>query len=943
MVIVAFKPEEKEISKYEELDQYDYGQILRIQGLHLPPAVEIHFALQKTGGTSKTRIGITKDGVTDVPIPDSMLENGDTEDDYSIYAFIYITDETSGQTEYRITLRVKARPKPEVPGGGDNPDIFHEVMETVRKSMEAAAESERQAEGWAHGSEGLPERLQDNAKYYSEQAREDSKKTDADRKEVERLVESVSGIDEQVTKVENLTKQAQTSATNSALSEQAAKESENDAAQSRAGAEAAENNAELAAQKAEQDKAIVEQTKNLVKQMGQEVLDNKNLVDKEVEDFALKAQQALADVNNAGQTQTERVQSAGTTAVENIQTTQGTATEAVETTKSEAVQAIQTEGTTQTGNVTTEGTKQVQAISDKGKEVLQSIPEDFQTQIEAKLDKNQGAENAGKALVVGEDGNVIPGEVQGGTVDLDPTLTQSGKAADAKVTGDKILQFAIKNTMQGESPLVVPDSAEEGILGFGLTGKTEQATTKGSNLCDKSAFTLGVLGANGQVSPHTNMYVSDYIPVKSSAQYTRTILGDASNHFYDIDKQHITNITNTPFTVPENAAYCRIMATKNLFETNDLMFNEGTKILPYEPYTGGKPSPSPEYSQEIVSAGKWNEEKQKYEVDVKVTGKNLFDRGKAKDENNWIFKDGDGYARFQIHVKKGNKITFSYTEKLTTGMRFYLGISQSEISSVVTWLYHDTTVSFIVNKHTITATNDYIYLMCTKGAIQTFLDVIKSLQVEISPDQTEYQPYKEQTLTLTSDRPITKWDKLVEQDGQIGWQYSGKIITLTGNEEWISDLNAFYTRNYDIKNGNNPLCSHYVNKSIVNQEMDNIFSVGDGAYENSLWIRDTRFSTVQDFSAYLLEMAQKGTPITVIASSKTESPEFVPLPQEQQESIRALTTYYPTTVIGTDGGELNTDAELSYVADTKNFILGQIAEIAKKQLATDALILERTV
>lgn len=425
MVIVAFKPGEKEISKYEELDQYDYGQILRIQGLNLPPAVEIHFALQKTGGTSKNRIGITKDGVTDVPIPDSMLENGDTEDDYSIYAFIYITDETSGQTEYRITLRVKARPKPEVPGGGDNPDIFHEVMETVRKAMEAAAESERQAEGWAHGREDLPERAQDNAKYYSDQAREDSMKTDADRKEVGRLVESVSGIGEQVEKVEGLTKQAQTSATNAALSEQAAKESENNAAQARAGAEVAEDNAELAAQRAEQDKAIVEQAKNLVKQMGQEVLDNKNLVDETAQDFNLKAQQALADVNNAGQTQTERVQSAGTTAVENIQTTQDTATEAVETAKSEAIQAIQAEGTTQTGNVTTEGTKQVQAVADKGKEVLQSIPEDFQIQMGTKLDKNQGAENAGKALVVGEDGNVKPGEVQGEVLKKQMELIES--------------------------------------------------------------------------------------------------------------------------------------------------------------------------------------------------------------------------------------------------------------------------------------------------------------------------------------------------------------------------------------------------------------------------------------------------------------------------------------------------------------------------------------
>ena len=381
MVIVAFKPGEKEISKYEELDQYDYGQILRIQGLNLPPAVEIHFALQKTGGTSKNRIGITKDGVTDVPIPDSMLENEDEMKDYDIYAFIYITDETSGQTEYRITLKVKARPKPEAFDCPEDAEIFKEAIKAVNESAARSAESEKQAEGWAHGREDLPERTQDNAKYYSDQAREDSMKTDADRKEVGRLVESVSGIGEQVEKVEGLTKQAQTSATNAALSEQKSEEAATRAETAQAGAETAEGNAELAAQKTGQDKTAVEQAKKLVQQMGQEILDNKNAVDKTVQDFGITAQQALADVNNAGQTQTERVQSAGTTAVENIQTTQDTATEAVETAKSEAIQAIQAEGTTQTGNVTTEGTKQVQAVADKGKEVLQSIPEDFQIQI----------------------------------------------------------------------------------------------------------------------------------------------------------------------------------------------------------------------------------------------------------------------------------------------------------------------------------------------------------------------------------------------------------------------------------------------------------------------------------------------------------------------------------------------------------------------------------
>ena len=108
--------------------QYDYGQVLRIQGLHLPSMVEIHFSLQETGGTSVIRVGVTKDGVTDVIIPDSMLENDGATSDYDIFAFVYLTDATSGQTEYKIKLRVKSRPEPEVPGGGEDPDIFHEAV-----------------------------------------------------------------------------------------------------------------------------------------------------------------------------------------------------------------------------------------------------------------------------------------------------------------------------------------------------------------------------------------------------------------------------------------------------------------------------------------------------------------------------------------------------------------------------------------------------------------------------------------------------------------------------------------------------------------------------------------------------------------------------------------------------------------------------------------------
>lgn len=93
--------------------QYNYGQILRIQGLQLPSAVEIHFALEEKSGDSVTRIGVTRDNVTDVPIPDSMLENDNIGEDYKIYAFVFLTDDDSGETVRKISIPVTARSKPE--------------------------------------------------------------------------------------------------------------------------------------------------------------------------------------------------------------------------------------------------------------------------------------------------------------------------------------------------------------------------------------------------------------------------------------------------------------------------------------------------------------------------------------------------------------------------------------------------------------------------------------------------------------------------------------------------------------------------------------------------------------------------------------------------------------------------------------------------------------
>lgn len=325
--------------------------------------------------------------------------------------------------------------------------------------------------------------------------------------------------------------------------------------------------------------------------------------------------------------------------------------------------------------------------------------------------------------------------------------------------------------------------------------------------------------------------------------------------------------------------------------------------------------PAPDNPQEIKSAGKYDEVSGKYLLDVKVTGKNLFDREKARDITNWIIKDNDGYAKFPIYVKQGNKITFSYTEKLTTGKKFYLGISLSDAGSTVAWLYHDTTASLINNKYTIAATNDYIYLMCSKSDIQNFVDTIQTLQVEISPTQTDYQTYAEQPLTLTSDRQLTKWDRLVEQGGQIGWLYAGVVIDrFDGQSNKISIANKqgnvqnFSIRFENVANGNGN-SDIFVDKYRAVQLSYNKAEYGiccnwnDGVKYFSA--PNENVATVDDFKAWLIE-----NPLKI--AYETTNPEFVPLPQSEQNAIRALKTYYPTTVITADGGELDPDIKVTY-------------------------------
>lgn len=280
----------------------------------------------------------------------------------------------------------------------------------------------------------------------------------------------------------------------------------------------------------------------------------------------------------------------------------------------EVTTQIQTVGNNQVSNVNNAGTTQVNNVQNKGTEVLASIPDTY-TELDASV-KQLNEQIRGKAPVITE-----------------------------------------RATIQSGSHTTVTDSAEMQLQGLRLYGKSWQETTTGANLFDANDVSQGFISDDaGNNMVETDSYCSNFIAVSAKTKYYLHSDQDAGRWgaFYDSSKTFILGITtdkyNTVFETPENAAYIRFTVDYNNNNPNfarNVIFAKSTVALPFEPYTGGKPSPSPEYPQEIVSAG------QKLS-----TGKNLINADDYYSE----YKQTDGM--YKVDDVKLNDITIIFDSSM---------------------------------------------------------------------------------------------------------------------------------------------------------------------------------------------------------------------------------------------------------------------------------------
>ncbi len=444
-----------------------------------------------------------------------------------------------------------------------------------------------------------------------------------------------------------------------------------------------------------------------------------------------------------------------------------------------------------------------------------------------------------------------------------------------------------KVELEGTGVLVLPNSLDAPLERLELGGKTEQVQTTGKNLLpDKFS-----IYAEGKSKTNLKLQIGNYV-YSSKTSKNLYILHE--------DKSNITNgwtATNKfNFKIDKEETIEVRIETENPLEILP-MIREETELDSYEPYTGGKPSPSPEYPQEIKNAGKWNEETQKYEVEISISGRNLFDFSTC--EEGKIFEGGGNIA------SSANGLLTDFIPCFPNSQ-----YSRSRTGFTVVAFYDCNK-----NKIGFELVGDSTFI--TPQKCRYFRYSINKAQVDYEklvacPGNTvmEYEPYyhKPIFLTLTSDRPITKWDRLVEQGGQIGWLYNSVNETIDGKTgKWsIQPASKIFYRT-DITF---PIVVPFCIELLGYDYSMGGYKKDTGITINNLGILCITLPEEVELTLDAYKQYLADNPLHVLY--KGDSEEFVPLPQSEQNAIRALKTYYPTTVITVDGGEVDPDIKVTY-------------------------------
>lgn len=593
-------------------------------------------------------------------------------------------------------------------------------------------------------------------------------------------------------------------------------------------------------------------------------------------------------------------------------------TGAVADTGSEWVRNVQREGTDQIVAVQTAGAESKSAavaeIEAKGVNTRNSIPEDYTVLSEAvdSLTRDRAGaivcEAEGTAIAVKDASNMA---IQG--------LRVFGKTTQVETTGAQLANFEDRTDSKGVTSTFSNDTLS--VSGDGstayqyvridITNFVKNNPGKNLYLSYESVTAATIL--DGSVA-QINLTLTD-----GTSRYTTILTKDLERIAYTIPTD-VSNIVSAALAV-----YSTNSATpkSNRVTIIKPMLNWGTEAIPYETYSAGVASPSPEYPQELVSL----------ESSVTVAGKNLVPPStgtiSAQGITSTPTSEGTvlltGIATQEISrvvsqnfLLQPGKYTLSVTgiNKIDGNKdRVYLN-SADNSGTIVNYVMVDKPVVFEIKSSTVVRTA----IVFAPGS--TYENKVVRIQLEVGDTATAPELYKDSKTTenahLLHGIPVTTGGNYTDENGQqwicdeVDFE-SGVYVQRIGREIFTQDDILSYQTNTirlrkDIKSINQSKAwCNVTNNYVYNATLDTVHFYVTGS---NAWV----FVPIDfDLSSNLVELLyQLATPVET------------PLSETEIAAYRALHTYKPNTTILNDSGA---HMKVEYAADTKLYIDNKLAAL----------------
>lgn len=453
-------------------------------------------------------------------------------------------------------------------------------------------------------------------------------------------------------------------------------------------------------------------------------------------------------------------------------------------------------------------------------------------------------------------------------------------------------------TVSGIGSAVLENCVETRFKRLSLSGNSTQTTTKGLQLLDKTKIPTPQAGI-----AYYNMQVEEG-KYTLSTKYRRANQKDLFLLAGEVDTGASSNINGVDSTISRTVesinGYITIGYRKGENGVNpfdfETMLNKGDTHLPYEPYTGGKPSPSVEYPQEIKSAGKLNADTGKYDIDVQVI-RNLFNHTKAK--SGWI-ATSDGKQSL-VALGDSDNVVSDYI-RVNPGMIYTpsAGVYKYFYDSEKNFLKYETLSSSII------IPNNVKYMI-------VIVPVNRAIVIQAAKKLIIYESDSEQqTLQLQLDEPlrgIGEYKDVITKDGILRRIKEIVLDESTGFETYWATLDKTFAfispiiKDATVINNtpNRLLCNYFKVLPYGFDRTDEEVCVLFNRRFHIRFLKERNIDTVEKLKEWL-----KQNPIKI--QYLLQEPVLEPF----ENSLDSLHANDGTTIITVDSGQVETGIEVEY-------------------------------